>query len=252
MTTLGDDFHAALSAGRVSGDEALLPDALSRACLHVLPFDAAGLSLMSESTSRVPLGSSDETAARAERLQFTFGDGPCFRAMRSGEPVVVTEDVWTSQWPLMAGRHFEHTSYHGGLSVPLRVLDSWIGVLDLYSVRSRPVTEAVVRDAVAIATIVTAALLDTLGAAGEAVVEDHATQGAPVRSGAAWLWGAPTRRRGQVWIATGMANLALSLPSHDSLAVLRAHAFAEGVTLDALADDIVTGRFDVDALRTRG
>jgi len=47
-----------------------------------------------------------------------------------------------------------------------------------------------------------------------------------------------------------MTNLALSLPSGDSLAVLRAHAFASGTTLDALADDIVTGRFDVDVLRS--
>lgn len=249
MTTLREEFHAALSSCRDAVEDDLLPDVLCRSCLRVLPFDAAGLSLMGDSSSRVPLGASEPAAAAAERLQFTFGDGPCFRAMRLGEPVPVTEGTWTSQWPLMADRHFAQTAFHGGLSVPLRVFGSWIGVLDLYSRQSHEIGPSVVGDAESVAELVTTALLDSLGGPAGPLDEDE-DYGVAARPEAAWLWGAPTRGRGQVWIATGMTNLALSLTSADALAVLRAHAFAEGSTVDALADDIVSGRLDVATLRS--
>jgi hypothetical protein len=42
-------------------------------------------------------------------------------------------------------------------------------------------------------------------------------------------------------MAMGVISVALALPLADNLAILRAHAFAAGQTVDDAAHDIVTG-----------
>lgn len=227
--------------------EDLLPSVLARACARVTAFDAAGLSLMSGPDARVPLGASDEDASVAERLQYTVGEGPCFRAMTTGRPVVVTEEGFAREWPVLAEQHFSRTPFRGGLSVPLRAGGVPVGVLDLYLLRSRPLDGGDVLDAQDVAAATTAVLVGTLHEPGGDVDRDH-----PGGDGAAldgWRDSPATHRRRQVWIAAGMADLVLAVPSEQALALLRAHAYATGVTLDAFAEDVVSGRFDVAELR---
>ena len=252
-TTTATTTTTGTATGDRAYDEDVLPSVLARACARTLRYDGAGLSLMSGPDARVPLGASDETAAVAERLQYTVGEGPCSSAMRTGRAIVVTEEEFVQQWPVLAEQHFTRTPFRGGLSAPLRVGGSRIGVLDLYLHRSRALDGSDIIDAQDVAAAVTAVLLDTLreyqddptktltGKAGDAPIEDSATL-------SAWLDAPAARRRRQVWIATGMANLVLALPSDQALATLRAHAYASGQTLDTFADDVVTGRFDLTAL----
>ncbi|WP_432524983.1 GAF and ANTAR domain-containing protein [Kineococcus sp. SYSU DK006] len=246
MSLLTDRFSAAWSEEAESADPALLPSALARACARVLPFDAAGLGLVGGPGARVPLGASDDDAAEAERLQFTHGDGPCSLALREGRPVVVTEEKWLERWPVLAREHFARTPFRGGLSLALRTGPARIGVLDLYSRTSRPLDGATIIDGQAIAAVVTSVLHRTLGspspAPGGAVDEDLQE---PVRTSSPGA-----RRRRQVWLAVGMAHLVLGLPGEEALAVLRAHAYAGGRTLDDLADDVVHGRLDLERLRS--
>ena len=277
MSRLLDTFTTAWRAEATTLGQDVLPSVLARACTHVLSFDAAGLSLMSGPGARVPLGASSEDAAVAERLQFTVGEGPCFSAMHTGRPVVVTEEDFAQQWPALAEQHFTRTPFRGGLSLPLRVGGSRIGVLDLYLHRSRPLDGSDIIDAQDVAAAITVLLLDTLreyldehrdhpssdrlddeptggtreGATGGVLGASGLTDRRPDQSAtlSTWLNTPTARRRQQVWIATGMANLALALPSDQALAVLRAHAYASGQSLDTFADDIVTGRFDLTALR---
>ena len=221
MSHLVDSFTRAWRTEAATRGAELLPSALARACAHALRYDGAGLCLMSGPEARVPLGASDEVAAVAERLQYTVGEGPCFSAVRTGRAVLVTEEEWVRQWPVLAELHFARTPFRGGLSLPLRVGSARIGVLDLYLQRSR--------------------FLGGDDPAGGGDPVDNATSGA-------WLNTDAARRSRQVWIATGRAGLVLDLPSEHALALLRAHAYATGQTLDALAEGVVTGRFDVGAL----
>ena len=290
MSHLVDSFTRAWRTEAATRGAELLPSALARACAHALRYDGAGLCLMSGPEARVPLGASDEVAAVAERLQYTVGEGPCFSAVRTGRAVLVTEEEWVRQWPVLAELHFARTPFRGGLSLPLRVGSARIGVLDLYLQRSRPLRGGDVMDAQRIAAAVTTVLLGTLqehrerpghseadhrapwrgglghprgregstvhdGAfddvLGDDVGDDDRTDGADLvgsATSAAWLDSAAARRRRQVWIATGRAGLVLDLPSEHALALLRAHAYATGQSLDVLAEGVVTGRFDVGAL----
>lgn len=241
---LTERFAAAWADALEGLDEDLLPSVLARVCARVLPFDAAGISVHGEPDSRFPLGASDDDAAAAERLQFTHGDGPCFLAVREGRPVVTTQERWRERWPAMAEEHFARTSFHGGLSVPLRVGNVRFGVLDLYNRTSHPLDGTVVIDGQVVAAQVTSVLLEHLRGAD---LEDLVGPRGP-EVDAAWIESPGALRRRQVWIATGMVGLSLGLPSEDALSILRAHSFATSRNLDDLADDIVQRRFDVERL----
>ena len=247
MSWLLERFAAASSVESAGTPDELLPNALARACTQVLPFDAAGLSLMSSPTARVPLGASDDTALEAERLQFSFGDGPCFHAMREGRPVVVSEESFARTWPLLAEQHFARTPYRAGLSVPLRHGPARIGVLDLYLERPRGVDGHDVVAGQVIAEAITTALLDAVATGGPPGAEPDAHPGEG--AAAAWLENPAARRRSQVWVAVGLATQELRLSGEESLAVLRGYAYSAERTLDDVAGDLVTGRLDIGVLR---
>ena len=239
-TPLERRFAAAVREESARVGPELLPSALARACARVLPWDAAGLGLMDGRIARVPLGASDEDAAAAERLQFTAGDGPCFRAFAQGRPVAVGEESWRTTWPLLAETHFQRTPFRAGLSVPLRVGATRIGVLDLYRRAPQPPTGDEIIEGQVLAAAVTADLLGLRGDTGPRDVGDAV---------ALWSEGPAARRRRQVWIAVGMTTAALPLPAADALSLLRARAYAEDRALDDLADDVVSGRLDAGDLR---
>ncbi|NAZ84249.1 GAF domain-containing protein [Kineococcus sp. R8] len=218
----------------VAGPEAL-PTALARAAVDVLPFDGAGLSVMS-GPLRLPLGSSDEASATAERLQFSVGEGPCWQAHREGRPVVTTAESMAANWPVLHDQHRRRTSFRAGLSVPVSVGDAALGVLDLYRVEERVPQPSDVHDAVVVAAVTAEVLFEALPDVDNP------------RSGSSWLDRAPARDRRQVWVAVGMVNLVLGLDSPAALALLRARAFADDRTLDALAHDLVTGQVLVEDL----
>jgi hypothetical protein len=136
-----DQFRLAVAGVQAGEDEgpAGLPIRLSRACVRVLPVVGAGLGLFSDPTMRIPVGASDDTAATAERLQFTVAEGPCFHAHRTGQPVVATETVIADRWPLFHDQLVTRTPIRGILSMPLGDGFSGVGVLDLYCHRSADV-----------------------------------------------------------------------------------------------------------------
>jgi GAF domain-containing protein len=142
--TLRERFDRALSAGlgeRTSTSPDLLPVVLCRATVAVLPVEGAGLSLTGD--LRVPLGSSDDLAARGERLQVTLGEGPCLTAAALGQPLVADMKRMTTAWPLFAEEFLGQTPYRSVASVPLTDDGSTFGALDLYSTRTETLDEVV-------------------------------------------------------------------------------------------------------------
>lgn len=106
---LVERFTRSWTAEAATAGGELLPSLLARSAAQVLSVDGAGLSLMSGPGLRLPLGSTDEDAATAERLQFTIGEGPCFEAHHEGRPVTVTEAKLRERWPALAEKHLDHT-----------------------------------------------------------------------------------------------------------------------------------------------
>jgi hypothetical protein len=278
-----EQFQRASITEAAVDDGNALPAALAKAAKRVLGVDGAAISLMTGPSLRLPLGASDEESATAERLQFTAGEGPCFTAYAQGRPVVVTEarmaGCWPRAaaaerlqftagegpcftayaqgrpvvvtearmagcWPVLAVLHLQATPFRGGLSVPLHVDGNRLGVLDLYLNRSRPVDGHEILAAQMVAAHVAEVLLETL--TGVETV-DVPTDRPHLRTG--WLNSDRVRERRDVWVAVGMTNLALQVPSPDALSLLRGRAVAQERTLDALAHDVVFGHLDVAELQ---
>ena len=232
-TTPADRFDQALET-QAADDAApeLLPARVARACADALPVDGAGLSLHAGAL-RVPIGASSPVAAHAERMQFTFGDGPCLRAHDTGRAIDFAPADIEHNWPDLYAALMADSPYRGVLSLPLPeplgptvVLDLWVHRPSTLPGIDRGDVEAVLRRA-------TGELARSL------------RDSAPVtEAGSTWLENEDALRRSSTWQAVGLLGMALILDSRDALEVLRAAAITSGRSVDDVAGDLLTGRLE--------
>lgn len=216
----------------------LLPVRLSVACSRVLGVDGAGISIAGPDGERIPLGASSELAARAERLQFTAGEGPCATSQQAREPVFAVLDDLRRRWLDFADLLERETPYRAVVALPLREAISGLGAIDLYFQDEGAVVELDVFEAMAVGELVTTEL-------SEAAVWStwSPAQGPP------WLHGPSAERRAGVWEALGAVCIALDIDAVTALDLLRATAWAAGSTVDDVAADVLAGRLDPAAMR---
>jgi hypothetical protein len=233
-------FAAALRDVAGPGPEVpeLLPVRLSMACCRVLMVDGAGVSLAGPDGRRVPLGASSALASRAERLQFTAGDGPCTTAQEDREPVFAVLDDLNRRWQPFAELLTRETPYRGVVALPLSEVIAGLGAIDLYFREEDAVPRLDVFEAMAVGDLVTTELSD-------AAVWSTWTPA----DGPAWLHGPSAERRAGVWEAMGTVSLALDVDAPTALEQLRATAWAAGSTVDDVAADVLAGRLDPATLR---
>lgn len=224
------------ATGTDDGPE-MLAVQLSMACADVLPVDGAGISVFSSRTFRAPIGASNAGVAAAERLQFTTGEGPCLTAHASGDALVASESDMEVRWPVFHAELVSTTPFRAIASFPLKDGMFGLGALDLYF-RAPSLLDGL--------------QWDDAGTVAELVAHTLAEQ--PYRTTLSgepapdWL-GSPTADdRTMVSIAMGMLTVAADLDFVDALAVLRAHAFGTGRTVDAVSADVVHRTLSVDDL----
>lgn len=229
---------ATVIAGLEADDDATdaLPAVLARACVQVLPVAGAGIS--STNQLRVPLGASDSTVVRAERLQTTLGEGPCLTATSTSMPVRATASMMASRWPVFHQELLRQTPYRTIVSLPLQSHQRLFAALDLYST-----------DEVAFAHLaldeIQAEVADPL--ASMLVTQPHTTE--PGQEDLpAWLDSGRVRERMKVWVSIGMLMETGLLTNTEALSVLRAYAYTHDTTLDELAAQLTTRQVSVDTV----
>ena len=207
-------FDEALAASPPHLDSPdLLPARLARACVAALTVDGAGLSLH-VGLLRTPIGASDPLTARAERLQFTVGDGPCLRANDDGEQIDFSLEDIARNWPELWAALIDTTPFQAVLSMPLPPPMGPLVVLDLY-VRDPRTLAALDRDDVQLVARATTEEL-ALTVTGPEFPDD----------GSNWLDGPDARRRANVWQAMGVVGIAFGLDATDAIATMRASAIS--------------------------
>ncbi|MEO9140506.1 MAG: GAF domain-containing protein [Jatrophihabitans sp.] len=227
-------FHAALEPMLIEAvAPSLLPSMLARAAASALGADGAGISVLSD-RYRVPIGSSSATAARAERLQFTVGDGPCLDAVAQLQPQRVDEDQMRGEWPEFHDELCRHTPYRSIVALPIIVAEGVRGAMDIYLVSTTMPAYRTVTDAVAIG----AAVSEMLGQVAESGSMTARWSAGEIPD---WLYGEQSRHRLRLWIAVGVLMAQLDLDSPAALDRLRAHAFATDFDIDMLADGLIDG-----------
>ena len=207
------------------------PDDVQDLChpfLSSLPVSGASVTAMSASGSRMSLCSSGAIAARIDELQFELGEGPQNSVARSGKLVMIP-DVASGghdDWPVL-GAALSELPVGAIFCVPIQMGAVTVGVATLFCDTPLVLDDQQQATALAIASAIAA------GAVQQAMVS--AIDDVAVESAAA-----PAFRR-EVHQATGIILVQLDTTATIAYARLQAHAFANGITVHAVARDVVSG-----------
>jgi hypothetical protein len=224
----------------------LLPVRLAKACVAVLPVDAAGLSLH-QTDFRLPIGASDDVASLAERLQFTQGEGPCLESTHTRRSVTVDAAEMEERWPSFADELFRHTPYRTIVSLPVAITPRAFAALDLYLVDAAAVSALSLASVTAVTVQVAEALAAAVGTSSVMLSSDEDDENEyamPI-----WLDVEPARDRTYVWVAMGMVMAQFELSAGDALALLRSFAYGHDRLLDDVAIGLVKGTLDIAQLQ---
>ena len=200
-------------------------DWLCQAAVVVTEVSCCGITMVTRGGQSVTAHASDDRARAVEDLQHTLGEGPGVAASESGAAVLVPDlrngaDHGQSRWPVFA-RDAVEFGVLAAFAFPLLLGTSRIGAMSLYrttpgGLSSEQLSQSLVAaDSVAL----------TLAENGDGLPTriDHMD---PMR----------------VHQAAGMAMVQLGLPIDQALLRMRSVAFAEGRSVDELADEILNRR----------
>jgi len=201
-----------------------LPKRLCRATVDILEMGGGSI-VLGRHPQRMLMCATDEDAMRLERMHEVLGEGPGTDAYRSGDPVTRTlNSRGAGPWPMFTTAAFDIFGPVTILAVPMRATTSVVGVLTLYQRGEHPANEELTAAQV-LADAVAAALLK------ESESQDLTA------------WG-PWAERARIDQATGIVIAQLGIGPEDALALLRAHAYADDTTVDAIASEVVERRLD--------
>ena len=230
MADLGVVTKALLAIARDTIDDRALAMRICRACVDGLDVDGAAISLLTAGAARQTLAATDAVAELLEDLQFTFNEGACMEAARTGNPVLVGDlrhSGEVERWPMFAAAVLERSAVRAVFALPLQWGAVNLGVLDLYRLQPGALDDAQLRDAIAAAD---AAALMMLGLRTD-----------PDQGGVDWLDHA-VAHRAEIHQAAGMVSVQLDVTVAEALARMRAHAFVHDRLLIDVACDVVARR----------
>jgi GAF domain-containing protein len=115
---------------------------LADRCVSVLGVSAAGVMLVSPAGSLELAASSSEAMRLLELFELQEQEGPCLDAFRTGDIVGHENlDAGTGRWPVFAAAAVE-AGFRSALAMPLRLRDTTLGALNLFSVTRVPMEQA--------------------------------------------------------------------------------------------------------------
>jgi GAF domain-containing protein len=204
---------------------------ICQTCCDVLGVNGVSLVLMSATGSQAVASAFDGRARSVQDQEFILGEGPSLDAYDKGQPVLVG-DVYTERvrWP-----HFVSAAAEMGVravyAVPLQVGPTKLGMIVLHWDEPKSPTAQDLSDALVAASLVSQLVL---------VLQSDATS-----ESLAWALDL-TDSRAVVHQATGMISAQLDRSVAEALVRLRAHAFAAGIPIGEVADQVVNGQLRFD------
>jgi hypothetical protein len=220
------EILSAVWAGSHDGEDR--PASLVRLCARTLPVSGVGLALMTDDGPAGTVAASDDGALQLEELQFTLGQGPCVDASHTGRPVLTPELASAHRrWPQFAAGA-DAAGLRAVFALPLQIGGIRLGVLDLYRDTAGELSGERLAGALSFADAATQLLLD--------LQAQDTAQGLPPPHALAVL-----DDRAEVHQATGVVSVRAGVSLAQSLALLRARAYAEGRPIGDLAREVLDG-----------
>jgi hypothetical protein len=201
---------------------------LCAACIEILGVSGAGITVMGGGQAG-PVCVSSERMATLEDLQFTMGEGPCQDAFHSRRPVHAPRfDLSViTRWPSFVDAA-QKTGIGAVFAYPMASNGARVGVMTLYQNDEGDLTDAQHDDSLAMAGVLTETVLSLQDAAPTGVLAAGLEEAVAYRA--------------EIHQASGMVSVSLQIPVGEALLRIRAHAFAVGRPVGAVASDIVARR----------
>jgi hypothetical protein len=200
--------------------------------------DAAGVGLsLGASDDLVDSGlqmvCSTEGGRDGEARQFDLGEGPSYTAHRTGWPVQAPDLELDDRWPAFA-EAAAGLGFRAVFAFPLRSGSIGLGALTLYQYVAGELTSEQYADALVIARFA----LNLLTALQAGRPPDELDQ----------VFTDTLSNSVEVHQASGVVSVQLEISVAAALAVMRAHAFAEGCSLTEVATQVIEHRFQLGPL----
>jgi hypothetical protein len=194
-------------------------------CVQGAGVDGGGVAVISSKGTSVVVHASDPTATAVEDLQLTLGEGPCVDAVAHGSPVLIADltdpaEGLGTRWPLFLG-DVSRMGVRALFAFPIRIGAIGLGTMDLYRREAGGLDDKQLGHALRVVDQLSDALLDL-------DTEQHR--------------GDLLSPRMVVHQAAGIVMVQLDTSIEHAMLRLRSTAFAEGISINAVAADVVSGR----------
>lgn len=194
-----------------------------------LRISGAALSTLGDLVPPETVCASDRHAAHLDEVQFDLGEGPCWDAVNTQQPVMEMDvrDAPAGEWPAFIDA-IQQTPVRAMFAFPLTLGPLRVGAVDLYRKAPGALAEDEYARAVSLAeTAARLVLRRILLSLSELPV---ATE--------------PRYSRAQFHQATGAVIAQLGVTADDAALIIRAHAFSTGRSVQEIAEDILAFELD--------
>lgn len=207
---------------------------LCREAIVTLDIAGAAICLMSDRTTGTVVAATEDAVQLVAELEFELGEGPGMEAFDAVRPVLVPDLLERSdgRWPAYV-EAATAANVNAVFVFPLHVGAALFGTLSLYDDRAFPLGPEAVPKALSLCDRAVEILMEnvTLPLGHGAVRQSFTDE-----------LGRTMDLHSEVYQAQGMVMADLDVSLVESLARLRAHAFSAGLSLVAVARDVVAGR----------
>lgn len=220
-------YQLALAEVSSEGRDAVTADAVCRGLRRELDAVEVAITIMSSEPTDAIIGESTRSDGHLSDLEVTVAEGPASDAVARRHPCLVPHlDAAFERWPgyVSLAREREVGSVFafplGGSAVPM-------GAITIYMSRPDALNKPQLRLSQGAAEVATRVLFSDR----PDLLQYNSDECYRAREG-----------RSEVYQAQGMVGVELHMALPEAIALMRAHAFATGMTLTEVAGEIVRGR----------
>ena len=210
---------------------------LADRCVHLLGASAAGVMLASPQGELRPVAASSEAMRLLELFELQAQEGPCLDAYRNGEPIRhEVLGAGSGRWPQFSGAALE-AGFRSVMALPLRLRDTTIGALNLFSAGETPMADSDLVVARAFADLAAISILQNRAATEVQRLNEELTRALGSRI--------------VIEQAKGIIAERAGLDLAEAFARLRGHARSHNLLLTDVAQAAIDGTLDPIAWRPR-
>jgi GAF domain-containing protein len=203
-------------------------DRLAARCSELLGVSACGILLADHHGVLNLVAASTEQARLVELTQLQNSEGPCLEAYSTGRPVQHGDlREPDSRWPRFSAAAVEE-GYLSVQALPMRLRDSILGAVNLFSKTAGPLTDDTIALGQALADAATIGIVHQRAQARQEVVTEQLQSA--------------LNSRILIEQAKGFLTHSLTMDVDQAFDVLRAYARANNRRLTDVAEDVVQGR----------